>query len=260
MADQQQQQSQPQKPQPSSACSAFQHAKDFSTQVYWYLDTKANSWKRCQQAPCPNAANSSISVNRSLPNGTIFIPVSGPNPPIGGSGTVSWAPVIETLAKTQSDLQKQIQTLTEQLSHTANRPAKSSIKEPEPFKGDRADARRFISMFGSWAADQAGLRDENGVHDGRKWIQSALSFMRGEAGQWATPFAVQFNEYNPDNLAARLPWDGDWETFLKAYNVWWLAVDDKAEARTQLQSLSQGKLSVAEFAARFQELGDCSGF
>ena len=67
--------------------------------------------------------------------------------------------------------------------------AKSSMNQPNPFKGDSGtDARQFMTHFISWATEQPYLANNEA-----KMIKIALGLLTGTAGSWATPYLQQIN-------------------------------------------------------------------
>ena len=124
------------------------------------------------------------------------------------------------------------------------------------FKGDRTDTQRFLEYFTVWAKNQAAPFNGGNptAPDHKAWIVAALSLMDAKAAQWATPFVRQANEADATHP---FPFkDGDWKEFVKAYKARFISSDEQADARESMRQLSQGKQSVPEYAALFQEVAD----
>jgi hypothetical protein len=143
---------------------------------------------------------------------------------------------------------------------TARAPrAKNPVARPEPFKGVRADARRFLHYFSAWARNEGApmnvLDAQGRIVDGNHelWITTAISFLQGEAATWASQY-LQAIEANTRDNRNPYPFGKLWTGFLDAYHLRWLPTDDTEEAMAELDAIVQGKKSVAEYAGRFQEV------
>lgn len=136
-------------------------------------------------------------------------------------------------------------TLTAALSQRSGGASKA-IAAPVAFKGDKNDARRFLTQFEVWADLQPGFTDATGARVLRTWFPAALSRLEGEAARWGTPYMARLN-------SATLPW-ATWEDFKKALRQRFQAADPAANALEQLVALRQGSTTVSEYAGRFQEL------
>ena len=81
----------------------------------------------------------------------------------------------------------------------------AGIEKPTKFKGDNKDvqkqgeeARRFLAAFKLYASTQPALNvtqaDGTTKRIDWQWIASCLSFMDGEAADWALPFRDQIGD------------------------------------------------------------------
>jgi len=180
---------------------------------------------------------------------------------------------IQTLNNTQTAQNATVQNLLNQPNT-----GRSVIARPEPFKSGSNDARRFIHFFTVWARAQGPpLNTTNAAGtqaDHAQWILHALSLLQGEAAVWAVPY-LQSIEQNTTSAAAAaaaqaagqpvpaivpFPFGQDWSTFLSVFKARFQAGDDQAHAQRELDTITQGNRSVADYAARFQEVSGRTGF
>lgn len=140
------------------------------------------------------------------------------------------------------------------------------VEKPAGFHGkDSASARLFRAAFIIYAQgqpDRYAARDANGafqrdangtiVADSSKWILGALSFMHGDAAEWARPYieAAAEGRFIFNNSRADF-----WDAFKKRFEP----IDEKAEALNKLQACTQGDRRFAEFFAEFQSLATTTG-
>jgi hypothetical protein len=118
----------------------------------------------------------------------------------------------------------------------------SSFSKPDAFKGKNStEARRFLTHFTSWAAERTDLSANE-----QKRIKSCLQLMSDTAGNWGSRYLKDMN-------AGNTPF-ADWAAFETVFNTRWLSANDKAEALAALETLKQGKRTVAEYSAEFQDL------
>ncbi|KAH6890736.1 hypothetical protein BKA70DRAFT_1441743 [Coprinopsis sp. MPI-PUGE-AT-0042] len=75
-------------------------------------------------------------------------------------------------------------------------PSKNPMKDPEPFKGDAKELRRFLAYFTMWASLQGEPLMKEGLRDEKAWIASALSYFRGDASHWAQSFLQQIYDHD----------------------------------------------------------------
>jgi len=174
---------------------------------------------------------------------------------------------LQALAKNQNDLQNLLSRFIEN-STTVAAPAptpaaekiRNPVARPEPFKTGAADCRRFIHAFTAWALEEGRPLNVNGVRADKVWINSALSHMQGEAATWASQYlqAIQLHTENPTN---KWPFDdGNWTKFLDALRLRFQATNDADAAQRELTTVTQGKKTVAEYAARFQQVASRTGY
>ena len=78
------------------------------------------------------------------------------------------------------------------------------------------------------------------------WIQAALHLMSGEAHAWALPTLEEIRDGSD-------PFRGYWREFEKEFSRRFIPLDPAEAARDTLKHLKQGKRSVAEYKARFDE-------
>ena len=103
-------------------------------------------------------------------------------------------------------LAQQVSNLTAALQNQST--AKSSMSQPDPFKGDSgADARQFITHFISWAMEQPDLASSEA-----KMIKIVLGFLTGTVGSWATLYLQQLN-------VGQNVFHGRWSEFADAFNL-----------------------------------------
>ena len=137
--------------------------------------------------------------------------------------------LVQQMAQHQRNMQEQMTRLIEAMGQP--KPAKSSVAKPDPFTGKTTDVRCFLSLFKIWASSRKDLNTEP------KLITAALSFMQGDAADWAARYAnlaVKSNEEHardpvPAN-ATPFPFDGTWEKFEKEFKTRFGSVDEEAEA------------------------------
>ncbi|KAG2020599.1 hypothetical protein CC2G_005921 [Coprinopsis cinerea AmutBmut pab1-1] len=121
------------------------------------------------------------------------------------------------LQEQQNQLTTAISTLVSHLTAAKTSSSKSLVKAPEPFCGKAEDARCFLQFFTNWARHQPQLKKDNGTRDDKEWISTALSYMHGEAGRWASHFLQQIADHDTDSTK---PWPftgGKWAVFLTKF-------------------------------------------
>ena len=164
---------------------------------------------------------------------------------------------LNNLLGANTKLVDQLAQLVSTLSASTPSP-KSTIQPPLPFKQGAADARRYVQYFTLWARSRGTTLNEKDAPKGKEWIAAFLSRLEGEAAIWATKYLDRIAKYwakaTADRKDADFPCGGDWNTFLNEFNVRFQAADDADQARRELDALSQGSRTVAEYAARFQEI------
>ena len=118
-----------------------------------------------------------------------------------------------------------------------------NIGKPQPFTGERANARTFLEQV------QDYLEINDHVYDNdKKQIIFALSFMpEGEAADWASAKRQEARSHTPTNY-------GTLANFILDFKKSFISVADTAEARNQLMRLCQGSLTVDEYNTKFKTL------
>ncbi|KAK7448504.1 hypothetical protein VKT23_013765 [Stygiomarasmius scandens] len=178
--------------------------------------------------------------------------------------------LVQQLAQQQVTLQQQVNRMAEALTRnqtpapaavaasatptTTSSSQKSSTAKPEPFVGKATDVRRFLSYFLNWASKQNDLPEESDV------ILSALSYMQGDAADWASRFIDQAMKSKQTNSEAKFPFEGKWDTFVQEFKTRFGSLDEEAEARKEIKGMKQGQRTVAQFAQKFQDVGSRTGF
>ena len=164
---------------------------------------------------------------------------------------------LHALLQNQQALQAAIQGLVAQMAaaptHASASASKDVISRPTPFKTGTKDARRFISAFTLWARSKGSPLNLNGVPDQKQWISSALSFLEGDAALWAVPHLQAIESHHQD-ASTPFPFSSTWAVFVETFNRRFQAGDDITQAKKELVQLSQGRKTVAQYAADFQEI------
>jgi hypothetical protein len=97
----------------------------------------------------------------------------------------------------------------------------AGVEKPAKFKGKKdniqknaEDARRFLAAYKAYACLQPALNtvDALGIvtRKDSQWIGLFLSFMEGEAGDWATPYREEMGN-------GTTPFNGKWDDAVKAF-------------------------------------------
>ena len=160
--------------------------------------------------------------------------------------------LVQQMAQHQRDMQEQMTRLIETLGQP--KPDKTNTSKPDPFTGKANDVHRFLSLFKIWAASRSDLSTEE------KTITSALSFMQGEAADWAARHANLIVKSHEPNSMQPFPFDGKWAQFEKEFKTRFGSVDEEGEARRKIKGMKQGKQSVAHYAQEFQDVGGRTSF
>jgi hypothetical protein len=133
----------------------------------------------------------------------------------------------------------------------------AGVEKPAKFKGEKddiqknaEDARRFLAAYKAYACLQPALNmvDALGVvtRKDSQWIGSFLSFMEGEAGDWATPYHEEMGN-------GKTPFNGKWDDAVKAFQECFSVISVEEPARTQLRKICQGKGTAAQYHSRFEQ-------
>ena len=96
-------------------------------------------------------------------------------------------------------------------------------------------------QLNDWDATQnSWLRNDH------KWIQAVLNLMDEDARTWILPHLEELRR-------GVIPFTGSWRQFEREFIKWWIPQDITESAREALKNLKQGKNSVAEFMAKFDQ-------
>lgn len=194
---------------------------------------------------------------------------SGGNPPVSNNPSALLQALLQsqqTLVQSMAQLNHAVTALAEMQLQSANNGSSSldisklrSVQKPATFNGTRgADARRFIAAFTIWAESLGREMQEkdasgNWVLCHSKFIRSAMSFLTDDAAIWATP--------HMESIANQvIPFDNDWRKFVVAFKLRFESVDESVDAKEALRALWQGRLTVAEYAAKFKEHAGRTGY
>ena len=140
------------------------------------------------------------------------------------------------------------------------RSTKSMVACPKPWdgKGDSAAARHFLAAFANWATSQKEKMNRQTtfgvwVKTDMDWIQAALNLMEGDARTWCLPALEKLRQDEE-------PYDGRWSKFEDEFTKRFIPQDPGEAAREALKRLYQGKRSVAEYKAKFEEHSSLTGW
>ena len=86
-----------------------------------------------------------------------------------------------------------------------------------------------------------------------KWIAAILNLMEDEARTWALPYLEDLSQ-------GRSPFTGDYDNFMAAFNKCFAPHDSTETARDALKHIKQGKNSVAEYQAGFDQFTSQPGW
>ncbi|KAJ3533934.1 hypothetical protein NMY22_g7130 [Coprinellus aureogranulatus] len=181
---------------------------------------------------------------------------SSPEPSTEELSSVDMAELAGLLAK----MDTLITTMTTQKNAATTN--KSAVQRPAPFKSGTNDARRYLQYFTLWARVQGPPMNEGTTPDAKHWISAFLSGLEGEAATWASQHLEKITNYyglGDNRKDADFPCGGDWNTFVGAFKTRFFAADDALAAQRELETISQGSRSVADYAARFQEVSGRTG-
>jgi hypothetical protein len=126
------------------------------------------------------------------------------------------------------------------------------FRRPDAFKGTiGSEAQTFLAQFVPWAGSQGTkLNNADGSKDNGKWVKAALSNMTDVAAVWATPHLEKYpTEPFQDALG-----NASWDAFVQAFQARFEPLNKKLEAQKAIKLLFQGSGSVAEYAAKFENL------
>ena len=157
--------------------------------------------------------------------------------------------MVNALVANQTNLQKVLSTLTNQLS------TNKGVSKPQNYEGKRSDdACRFMAAFELWARGVPALANSD-----QERIKSAISFLEGEAAIWATPISENISQVDakvPNVTLVYTTWGG----FKDAFKARFETVDAVADAKRALENLWQGKDTVASYASMFKQYASRTGY
>ncbi|KAF5334204.1 hypothetical protein D9758_017976 [Tetrapyrgos nigripes] len=173
------------------------------------------------------------------------------------------AATIQDIINAHGLLQEQVTTFLQCINqqqpqpqaHTISQSSdKFSMAKPEPFKGKAVDVRSFLASFRNWAGEQRDIAGNE-----QKMIQSALSFMQGEAGIWAAPYIEEAMAYDGTEQTTN-PFNRTWNAFVEVFKARFESLEEQADARDVIEGLVQGKQTVAKYIQVFRDLGQRTGY
>ena len=130
---------------------------------------------------------------------------------------------------------------------------------PKPWdgKGDSAVAQHFLAAFANWATSQKEKMNQQTtfgiwVKTDIDWIQAALNLMEGDAHTWCLPALEKLRQDEK-------PYDSRWSKFEDEFTKRFIPQDPGEATREALKCLYQGKHSVAEYKAKFEEHSSLMG-
>jgi hypothetical protein len=140
----------------------------------------------------------------------------------------------------------------------------AGVEKPAKFKGKKdniqknaEDARCFLAAYKAYACLQPALNmvDTQGVvtRKDSQWIGSFLSFMKGEAGDWATPYCEEMGN-------STMPFNGRCNDAVKAFQERFSVISMEESARTQLRKVCQGKGTAAQYRSCFEQYKNKCGY
>lgn len=136
---------------------------------------------------------------------------------------------------------------------------KGVVAKPSMFNGsgDLSSSRFFLATFVNWAQNQGTAMnianpDGSWTRNDQKWIGSALNFLTDKAQSWALPY---LEKLGLGQLAFK-----DWPEFETAFRKRFEPVDVKTTAQQALEGLSQGRGSVEQYKAKFDEHAPRTGW
>lgn len=167
----------------------------------------------------------------------------------GGNTDGALVAALEDLTKQSADTAKAMQ------EGAARTPARKSEKiglVPSKFKGEKSDARRFLTSLRSYLHSNEDTYDTE-----EKRLGLCFSLMEGKAGQWIEPYmeetlnkpTASIEEDDEENFYMT-----ELKTFLDRFKDMWFSQDEAADARAKMEKLYQGSKTVAEYTAEFSLL------
>lgn len=142
---------------------------------------------------------------------------------------------------------------------SGTRTDKNYVAKPTPFNGDGdlSESRFFLATFANWAKSMGPtLNNMNAsgsmVRDDQKWISAVLNFLTDKARSWALPAL--------EKIADGKQAYSNWAEFDEAFRKRFEPVNVKKAAQEAIKALKQGKLSVEQYKARFDEQSPRTGY
>ena len=197
----------------------------------------------------------------SAPNTSTTNTPSMANPP---PTQADLAQMVHDLGVLLGNLATQVGTLTTAANTTAQttaRTSKTSVARPKAWtgKGRSVEAWHFLAAFFNYArVEGENLNDyvaasNTWIRNDNKWIAAVLNLMEDEARTWALPYLEEIAN-------SGTPFGGDYNEFIRAFNKRFALMDSAEAARDALKSLRQGKDSVAEYQAKFDQFTNQTGW
>jgi hypothetical protein len=185
---------------------------------------------------------------------------SAPLPPLPPLTLTNLSHVVMLLLNNMNQLSQEVQTLTQlvgqgqpQVMAQTSSSLGKIVAHPWPWdgKGDSAAAWHFLVAFSNWAFSQKGqmnveLANGQWHHRDMDWIHAILNLMSGKVRTWALPTLEELRD-------GRDPYRGVWQEFEEQFTCWFIPLDLAQAACEALKKLKQGKLSMAEYKAKFDE-------
>lgn len=157
----------------------------------------------------------------------------------------------ETIAK----LSKELESLRQQVSQQPATPRVSEkgvkVNDPEEFRGDRTKSRAFMLQCENKFSAEPTRFSSDGVK-----IHYVISFLRGSAFQWVTPYLDYQRSYPSETQPLFSSLNSFFTEFLKIFDD----PNRKVNAEKKLFELRQGKRSVTTLVSEFQMLVVEAGF
>lgn len=187
-------------------------------------------------------------------------------PPTGAIDAAVMTLLFERFARYNRDTTKMFQDEMKKVikdSKPEPRPERIGVV-PAKFKGDKKDARRFITALELYFKGNSEIYDEED-----KKLSLAFSLCEGDAVVWIQPYLSSFNssrnlfgeegeeEESDDEDEFKIK---TFEEFVDAFCATWAAQDITKDARRRIESLKQGKGTVAEFASEFNSIAADTGY
>jgi hypothetical protein len=133
----------------------------------------------------------------------------------------------------------------------------AGVEKPAKYKGKKddiqknvEDAHHFLAAYKAYACLQLALNMMNAqgviTRKDSQWIGSFLSFMEGEAGDWATLYRKEMGN-------GTTPFNRKWDDTVKAFQESFSIISMEELAHTQLCKVRQGKGTAAQYCLRFKQ-------